>query len=88
MSDKYAQFGNSLISPASSSFAIVPHDSEEQPSITKAIYVGTGGDVSLRLADDASDRVFRNVADGSILDLRVRFVRATGTTAADLVGLS
>ena len=74
--------------PARKAFAIVPDDAVELPSLTKAVYVGTGGDVTLRAAESGSDVTFRNVPDGAVLDVRVSAIRATGTSAADFVGLA
>ena len=54
----------------------------------KALYVGTGGDIVLRGVGFTSDVTFRNVASGQILDVRASHVRATGTTAADIVALA
>lgn len=69
-------------------FAVNPHDTDELPVIPKALYVGTGGTVTLRGMAGAADVVFRNVASGQVLDVRARFVRATGTTATDIVALA
>ena len=85
--DPYALFGDSLIASARSGMIIVPHATQDLEKVTKAIYVGTGGDLTVRLVDAEQDLVFRNLASGSILDVRASAVRVTGTTAADLVGL-
>ena len=54
--------------------------------MTRAIYVGTGGDIAL--VDAAGNAVtFKAVPQGSVLPVRARAVRVAGTTAADLVGL-
>lgn len=82
------QSSDSLTSPARNSFDIAPDDATELPELPKAIYVGTGGDISMRLIDSAADVTFRNVPSGYILDVRAQFVRSTGTTAVDLLGLS
>ncbi len=79
---------DSVTSPARECFAVVPSDTEELPQIPKALYVGTGGDLVLNGASGGPDVVFRNVPNGMILDLRPSFVRSTGTTAADIVGLA
>lgn len=86
--DKFDTVADSLIAPAMDCFAINPDDSADISQATKAIYVGTGGDIVLRAIDSTSDVTFRNVIGGSILDVRVRAIRATGTTAADIVGLA
>lgn len=86
MSDPYENTGG-INAPAAQSIAITPHDSNALTTVTKAIYAGGGGDITLRLTGDSSDRVFKNVPNGGILDVRAAYVRATGTTATFLIGL-
>lgn len=78
--------------PATSSrapYAVTPSDSVELSVIPKALYIGTGGTVILRgAAEGATDVTFKNVASGQILDVAARYVRATGTTASDIVALA
>ena len=88
MVDRFDSQIDSLSQPARHAFAITPHATEEIDPLPKAIYVGTGGDITLRAADSSADTVFRNVVAGQILDVRVRHIRASGTTAADIVGLA
>ena len=54
-----------------------------------ALYVGTGGDVSVRMAGDESDAtvVFKNVADGSFLPIVVKAV-LTATTASNILAIN
>jgi hypothetical protein len=68
-------------------FAIVPSDSAAIAA-PKGIYVGGTGDVTLRCASSQADVVFRAVPVGTVLHVNVGFVRATGTTATNLVGLA
>lgn len=86
--DPFRHTAASLITPAADCFAIEPQDDGHLPYATKAIYVGTGGDIVLRTVQANSDVAFRNVISGSILDIRVTAIRATGTTAQDIVGLA
>ncbi|MEM6266192.1 MAG: hypothetical protein AAF707_01610 [Pseudomonadota bacterium] len=86
--DPLASFGDAPSAPARDAFAISPHDSLELASVTKALYVGTAGDVVLRTVGGASDVTFANVPVGAILPVRAIAVRATGTTAANIVGLA
>ena len=86
--DPFAASADSPIAPSEFCFAVSPSDSAELPTATKAIFVGNGGDITLRSVRGTSDVTFRNVADGSIIDVRVRAIRATGTTAADIVALA
>lgn len=85
--DQYANAANSLIAPSADCFAIVPNDTQELSKATKAIYVGTGGTIVLKAVESEDFVTLRNVISGSILDIRVRAIRATGTTAQDIIGL-
>lgn len=87
-SDTFAAVLDSLIAPARNCFAITPSDTANLPVLPKAIYVGSGGTLVIRAADAVSDVTFMNVPSGSILDIRVTSVRATGTSAGNLVGLA
>ncbi len=84
MSDSFAI--DSLTGPARAPFAIVPNDTMPLTVIPKRIFVGTGGHVALRGMNATADVVYRNVASGVYLNVRPGFIRATGTTAADLIG--
>lgn len=88
MSDMFQGTTDSLDAPARTAFAIVPSDTVALAVLPKALYVGTGGVVVLRSVDATGDVTLKNVASGQILDIRASHVRATGTTAADLVGLA
>ncbi len=86
--DPFESSSNSLIAPAQHAFAITPSDTQTLSGATKALFVGTGGDIALEAIGSDSEVLFRNVASGSVLPIRIRVVRATGTTASDLVGLA
>lgn len=86
--DKFQTSSDSLTAPAQICFAITPDDLAEVAQVTKAIYIGSGGDVTLRSLDGPADVTFTNVPTGAILDVRVRAVRSTGTTASNIVGLA
>lgn len=85
--DLYGSFTDTVSAPAVRAAAVTPHATNELPFIPKALYVGTGGDVVLRAAGSAADVTFKAVPSGAILPVRARFVRAIGTTAADIVAL-
>lgn len=80
-------FTNSVSAPALDGFAIAPHADQPLPRVTKAIFIGVGGDLRVRLAIANADLTFRNLPSGSILDVRASHVRVAGTTASDLVAL-
>ena len=87
MSDKYENV-NGLADPARMAFAITPHATNEIDPLPKALFVGTGGNLVGRAVGSSADVTFKNLADGTILDVRLQYVRASGTTAADIVGLA
>lgn len=86
--DAFARYADSAAAPSANPLAITPSDSAPLIVTPKALYVGTGGTLVLRTAGGAADVTFRNVASGQILPVRAQFVRATGTTAADIVALA
>lgn len=85
MTDNLNSYADAPNSPSRAMRTVVPHDADPLPLLPKALYVGTGGDVTLRCVDDEADVVFRNVPSGSLIRARARFVRATGTTALDIL---
>lgn len=74
-----------LMGPAEGAAAITTSDSAELTYVTRAIYVGTAGDLHV-VMDDGSEVTFSGMAGGVIYPLRVRQV-FTDSTATDLVGL-
>ena len=74
-------------SPACNSVSVTPNDSTELGFLTRALYVGVGGNVSVKLRDDSSAVVFVGVAEGTILPLQVKQVMATNTTATNIIAL-
>ena len=86
MPDRFENHAAGLESPVRHGFAITPDDSVALAETTRAIYVGTAGDISLILASGAG-LTFVNLASGTVLPVRATGVNATGTTAADLLGL-
>ena len=86
MPDIFDTMGDSPELPSRIPFAIVPDDAAPLPQVVKGIFVGTGGNVVLRGVGAASDVTYRNLPDASYIGVRASFVRATGTTATDLVG--
>ena len=67
--------------------AITPHDTNDLAYVTKAVYIGTGGTISIIAADDTA-AVSLTVQDGAVLPIRAKRIRATGTTATGIVGMS
>jgi len=86
--DPFRHSVDSPMTPAEACFPISPDDDADLPRATKAIYVGEGGDVTLVSVRSTAPVTFRNLPSGFILDVRVRAVRASGTTAREIVGLA
>lgn len=88
MTDAFFRQADNAEAPSSHPIAITPSDAVPLVATPKALYIGTGGTVVLRTASGAADVMFKNLASGQILPVRAQFVRATGTTAADIVALA
>lgn len=86
MVDRFANTQASLSGPASSGFSITPNDTTDLTETVRALYVGGGGNLSVTMLS-GEVLTLANVFAGSILPLRAVRVRATGTTATDIVGL-
>lgn len=84
--DRFAGFADSALAPSRAPFAITPDDTQPLAVVPKGIYVGTGGDVTLRGIDASADVTYKNLPSASYINVRAAFVRATGTTASNLVG--
>jgi len=86
MPDRFANTQASLSGPASSGFSITPSDSTDLPETVRALYVGTGGNLSVRMLSGET-LTLANVPAGSLLPLRVTRVFANATTASAIAGL-
>lgn len=87
MADQFQNNADQVSAPATRALAVSPHDSNALTDIPKALFVGTGGNITMRGVNGASDQVWKNVPSGSVLPFRAQYVRATGTSAADLLAL-
>lgn len=86
MPDRFKGHQPGLNSPAAGANAIIPSDADTLSTVTRAIFVGTAG--NLRVTMIEGDTVtLKNLAAGVIYPLRCTKVLATSTTAADLVAL-
>lgn len=71
--------------PASKAAAVTPSDATVIP-VTRSLYIGVGGTLVVRMADNSSTTTFSNVAAG-IFPVQVDQVYSTGTTASSIVAL-
>ncbi|KQR78100.1 spike base protein, RCAP_Rcc01079 family [Rhizobium sp. Leaf341] len=86
MTDRFAHTADSLSSPATHAFDITPADDADLPETTRAIFVGIGGAVALRMQSGAVVTL-AGISQGTLLPVRADRILATGTTASALVGL-
>lgn len=73
-----------LIAPAADAFPITPHNTNVHDATS--LWVGGAGHVAVT-TEVGTDVTFNSVAAGTLLPIRVIRVRATGTTATNIVGL-
>jgi len=86
MADPFANTQPSLSSPASAGINVTPSDSGTLSTTSRALYVGNGGSLSVRMLSGET-LSFAGVSAGSFLPLRVTQVLATGTSASAIVAL-
>jgi len=84
MADNFESFADGASSPARQCFVIAPSDTDKLPLLTKAIRAGGEGTITFRAVDSDQD-VAHPVFDGERIDVRVDYVRATGTDV-DVIG--
>ena len=84
--------GFDLLAPAGFAWAVTPSDSADLAMEARALYVGTGGNISLSAYDPSTGKrasvTFTNVPDGSVLPVRTFRVNSTSTTASSIVALA
>ena len=87
MADSFSNSADSVSAPATRAVAVAPHDTNALADIPKALFVGTGGTITMRGVAGTSDQLWKNVPAGSVLPFRAQYIRATGTSAADILAL-
>lgn len=87
-SDKYSQYPKTLNSPARNAVAVVTSDTVDLSIYAKKLWIGVTGDVKVILVGDldAAPVTFKAVPVGW-LEVQVRRVFATGTTATNIVAV-
>ena len=87
MPDAFQNSADAVSAPATRCVAVTPNDATPLTDIPKALFVGTGGALTLRGVADTADTVWKNVPAGALLPFRARYVRAAGTSAGDILAL-
>lgn len=86
MSDPFSNQAAAVTDPARSAAAVTPSNSSDLPTVSRALYVGQGGDLRVTMADGAKV-TFPALPGGAIYPLRVARVHASGTSASGIVAL-
>lgn len=84
--DKHGTKNPGLNSPARGAFSISKHDTNELPFVTRGIYVGGAGDMTV-VMQNGDTVLFAAIPAGSVLPICVKKVKSAGTDATSMVGL-
>ncbi|MEM7470454.1 MAG: hypothetical protein AAF340_03815 [Pseudomonadota bacterium] len=84
--DKFSNFPTTLISPARGGEQVSPSDTVALAQVSRALFVGQGGDLSVVMAD-GTPLLFEAVPGGTMLPVRVERVASSGTSATGIVAL-
>jgi hypothetical protein len=85
VADRFLARTIELSTPGRNVFAITPNDATEIDPLPRSVRFNVGGTVAFRTVDGIAD-VTATVASGEQLDYRIRYIRATGTTATGILG--
>jgi hypothetical protein len=86
MADTFADLQPSINAPARKAFAVTTHNTNELAVLPREVYVGGAGDLTVILADDTVAVTYYSVPAGTTLSIRPKIIKATGTTATNIVG--
>lgn len=84
--DHHSNQQEGLTSPYNDAAVVTPSDSTDLANITRAIYVGSQGTITVRMAGSGNDIQF-DLDKHELLPIRVVRVLATGTSADNIVAL-
>ena len=84
--DNFSYFTTGLKEPVIDAVAVTPSDVTDLTYMTRRIYVGGAGDVTV-VMKSGNTITFKAVPTGTVLEVRVSRIKATGTTATNIVAL-
>ena len=86
MTDRFRNSSSGLDGPTIDAFDISPNDAADISEVTRAIYVGSAGDLNV-VTKAGTQLLFTGLSGGSVLPIPVSRVLATNTTADNIIGL-
>ena len=84
--DSFNRFQTQDFSPLTRAASVTPHNTNELAFVTRALYVGGTGDVAVTM-QDGGEVTFVDVPAGTVLPIRVKVVKSTGTDATSIIAL-
>jgi hypothetical protein len=84
--DRMSSSSGGVEAPGTGVEAVTLSNTQELVNVSRGLYVGGGGDVSVLMLD-GSTGTFIGVVAGTILPIRVRRVNLTGTTASNMTSI-
>ncbi len=84
--DTFVSNSTGLSSPAKNAFTVTPHDTNQLTFVTRGIWVGAAGNMIV-ITSGGDTVTLVGIVAGTLIPLRVHTIKATGTTAASIVGL-
>ena len=85
MGDTFKNYASRLDSPASNAMEVTENDSTDLSNISRAVYIGGDGDLTVEMAG-GQVVAFTGLLAGTLLPIRVKKVK-TATTATNVVVL-
>lgn len=86
MKDPFDNHARTIGQPADDAFPITPSDTQSLTIVTRALYIGTGGNITVKMKR-GTVVTFTAVPSATILPVRIIEVLQTNTTAGNIVGL-
>ena len=85
--DLFPSTTSGYLGPYTDAFAVTKSDTADLPALTRALWVGGTGNVSVYMNNGSNPVAFTGVPAGALLQIRASRVLSTGTTATAIVAL-
>ena len=85
--DNFTEFVAAWNKPATKGETVTPHDTNELTNVSRWLFVGGAGAVTFVTSENVTI-LLTGVIAGSLLPIRAKIVKATGTTATNIAALS